>query len=159
MLQGWRLLPSTSRETLFNGLIGMSTPMEVSLGSDSRKDYLIASDQWISATSMDNWRRFVEDEDNEPYEESLELEDEATEEEPQSTDYVVHVWDTWRINYNLDLMHGSDLQIRAQCDPQFYKAQRNRETTFLTLEFRAGGAGDEGGLDLSQETFFCSGVY
>ncbi|RWW05073.1 hypothetical protein GW17_00031673 [Ensete ventricosum] len=42
--QGWRLLPSTSREMLFSGLIGMSSPMEVSLDSDSRKDYLIASD-------------------------------------------------------------------------------------------------------------------
>ncbi|RWW66801.1 hypothetical protein BHE74_00025816 [Ensete ventricosum] len=31
-------------EMLFNGLIGMSIPMEVSFGSDSRKDYLIASD-------------------------------------------------------------------------------------------------------------------
>ncbi|RRT61333.1 hypothetical protein B296_00012754 [Ensete ventricosum] len=33
-------------------------------------------------------------------------------------------------------------------------AQRNKETTFLRPKFRAGGAGDEGGLDLSQETFF-----
>ncbi|RRT34672.1 hypothetical protein B296_00048047 [Ensete ventricosum] len=39
------------------------------------------------------------------------------------------------------------------------KAQRNRETTFLMLEFHAGGAGDEGGLDLSQETLFCSSVW
>ncbi|RRT74883.1 hypothetical protein B296_00008377 [Ensete ventricosum] len=42
--QEWRLLPSTSREMLFSGLIGMSSPMEVSLDSDSRKDYSIASD-------------------------------------------------------------------------------------------------------------------
>ncbi|RRT36397.1 hypothetical protein B296_00025302 [Ensete ventricosum] len=38
-------------------------------------------------------------------------------------------------------------------------AQRNKETTFLRLEFRASGARDEGGLDLSHETFFCSGVF
>ncbi|RWW30560.1 hypothetical protein GW17_00004852 [Ensete ventricosum] len=38
-LHGWRLLPSTSREMLFSGLIGLSTPMKDSLGSDSRKDY------------------------------------------------------------------------------------------------------------------------
>ncbi|RRT37453.1 hypothetical protein B296_00050001 [Ensete ventricosum] len=38
------------------------------------------------------------------------------------------------------------------------RAQRNRETTFLGLEFHAGGAGDEGGPDLSQETFFCSSI-
>ncbi|RWW47931.1 hypothetical protein BHE74_00046041 [Ensete ventricosum] len=49
-------------------------------------------------------------------------------------------------------------ELGSQCHPQFCKAQRNKETTFLRLEFRAGGAGDEGGLDLSQETFFCSGV-
>ncbi|RRT34853.1 hypothetical protein B296_00037848 [Ensete ventricosum] len=36
---GWRLLPSTSREMLFSGLIGLSTLMEDSLGSDLRKDY------------------------------------------------------------------------------------------------------------------------
>ncbi|RRT31240.1 hypothetical protein B296_00058631 [Ensete ventricosum] len=29
----WRLLPSTSREMLFGGLIGLSTPMEDSLGA------------------------------------------------------------------------------------------------------------------------------
>ncbi|RWV83034.1 hypothetical protein GW17_00055411, partial [Ensete ventricosum] len=33
----------------------------------------------------------VEDEDNEPSEESLEPEDEDTEEEPQPADYTVHV--------------------------------------------------------------------
>ncbi|RRT73346.1 hypothetical protein B296_00019869 [Ensete ventricosum] len=32
----------------------------------------------------------VDDEDNEPFEEGLELEDEAIEEEPQPTDYAVH---------------------------------------------------------------------
>ncbi|RWW69527.1 hypothetical protein BHE74_00022863 [Ensete ventricosum] len=48
--------------------------------------------------------------------------------------------------------------LGPQCDPQFCKAHRNKETTFLRLEFRASGAGDEGGLDLSQETFFYSGV-
>ncbi|RRT81348.1 hypothetical protein B296_00008005 [Ensete ventricosum] len=41
------------REMLFSDLIGMNTPMEVSLGSDSRMDYLIASDQLISTTSTD----------------------------------------------------------------------------------------------------------
>ncbi|RZR72555.1 hypothetical protein BHM03_00014535 [Ensete ventricosum] len=58
-------------------------------------------------------------------------------------------------------VHGCEKGSRRlgpQCDPQFCKAQRNRETTFLRLEFRADGAGDEGGLDFSQETFFCSGV-
>ncbi|RWW83516.1 hypothetical protein BHE74_00007977 [Ensete ventricosum] len=33
------ILPSTSREMLFSGLIGLSTPVEDSLCSDSRKDY------------------------------------------------------------------------------------------------------------------------
>ncbi|RWW24227.1 hypothetical protein GW17_00011492 [Ensete ventricosum] len=36
---GRLLLPSTLREMIFNGLIGLSTPMEDSLGSNSRKDY------------------------------------------------------------------------------------------------------------------------
>ncbi|RRT43320.1 hypothetical protein B296_00011746 [Ensete ventricosum] len=36
---GWRLLPSTLREMIFSSLIGLSTPMEDSVGSDSRKDY------------------------------------------------------------------------------------------------------------------------
>ncbi|RWW51482.1 hypothetical protein BHE74_00042163 [Ensete ventricosum] len=49
-------------------------------------------------------------------------------------------------------------KLGPQCDPQFCKGQRNWETTFLRLEFHAGGAGDEGGLDLSQETFLCSGI-
>ncbi|RRT67240.1 hypothetical protein B296_00008093 [Ensete ventricosum] len=42
-------------------------------------------------------------------------------------------------------------KLGLQYDPQFYKAQRNRETTFLRLEFYGGGAGDEGRLDLSQK--------
>ncbi|RWW35884.1 hypothetical protein BHE74_00059137, partial [Ensete ventricosum] len=37
-------------------------------------------------------------------------------------------------------------------------AHRNKKTAFLRLEFRGSGAGDEGRLDLSQDTFFCSGV-
>ncbi|RWV90614.1 hypothetical protein GW17_00047170 [Ensete ventricosum] len=49
-------------------------------------------------------------------------------------------------------------RLGPQCDPQFCKAQRNKETTFLRLGFRASGAGDEGELDLSQETLLCSGI-
>ncbi|RZS11622.1 hypothetical protein BHM03_00042992 [Ensete ventricosum] len=39
MQHGWRSLPYTLREMLFSCLIGLSTPMEDSLGSNSRKDY------------------------------------------------------------------------------------------------------------------------
>ncbi|RWV88596.1 hypothetical protein GW17_00049304 [Ensete ventricosum] len=49
-------------------------------------------------------------------------------------------------------------RLGPQCDFQFCEAQRNMETTFLRLGFCAGGAGDEGEFDLSQETFFCSGA-
>ncbi|RWW13858.1 hypothetical protein GW17_00022410 [Ensete ventricosum] len=44
------------------------------------------------------------------------------------------------------------------CERSRLEAHRNKKTAFLRLEFRASGAGDEGRLDLSQDTFFCSGV-
>ncbi|RWW75181.1 hypothetical protein BHE74_00016812 [Ensete ventricosum] len=49
----------TSREMLFSGLVGLSTPMEDSLGSDSTKDYWTTSNQPISTTSMGNLQIFV----------------------------------------------------------------------------------------------------
>ncbi|RRT80330.1 hypothetical protein B296_00013097 [Ensete ventricosum] len=45
-LHGWRLLPSTSMETLFSGSIGLSTPMEVSLSSDSRTTKLLRTNRF-----------------------------------------------------------------------------------------------------------------
>ncbi|RWW62315.1 hypothetical protein BHE74_00030564, partial [Ensete ventricosum] len=57
--------------------------------------------------------------------------------------------------HEVDLEAAFGMRTYSEGDIQ---AQRNRETTFLRLEFHVGGAGDEGGLDLSQESFFYSGV-
>ncbi|RWV86675.1 hypothetical protein GW17_00051404 [Ensete ventricosum] len=96
----------------------------------------------VSTTSTDNWQRFVKPLQYKNIKQGLksEIRGEVKAREPYTLMTTISF-------------------ARIQEERLNYKAQRNRETNFLRLEFHAGGAGDEGGHDLFQETFFCSGVY